>query len=96
MLYKSVFAEYIGTLLFLLVVLIGGKPILIAGGLLIVLLLIGSISGGHVNPAISTIMFVKGDLNLEKYILYVIAQILGGLTALSLFPMIKKNIPIKY
>lgn len=94
MLYKAVFAEYIGTLLFLLVVLIVGKPILIAGGLLIVLLLIGSISGGHLNPAISTIMFVKGDINLEKYILYVIAQILGGLTALSIFPMIKKKLSI--
>jgi len=44
----------------------------------------GSISGGHFNPAVSIMMFVKGNLPADMTILYIIAQITGGLGALVL------------
>ena len=43
----------------------------------------GKISGGNFNPAVSIMMFMKGDLKGEDLPGYIIAQILGGLAALS-------------
>lgn len=74
--------EFIGTFVFLSVILAVGQPIPIVVALLAAIYFGGSISGGHFNPAISTMMMVKGALSTEKYIGYVIAQILGGLVAL--------------
>ena len=39
---------------------------------------IGSISGCHVNPAVSLAMLVSGKMNWKDFIGYVIAQILGA------------------
>ena len=74
--------EFIGTFVFLAVILTVGQPIPIVIALLAAIYFGGSISGGHFNPAVSTMMMVKGSLSTEKYIGYVIAQILGGLVAL--------------
>lgn len=74
--------EFIGTFVFLAVILTVGQPIPIVVALLAAIYFGGSISGGHFNPAVSTMMMVKGSLSTEKYIGYVIAQILGGLVAL--------------
>lgn len=79
---SAVLSEFIGTFIFLLVILVVGQPIPIVIGLLAVIYAFGSISGGHMNPAVSTMMLVKGDIDVMTYILYVIAQILGGLCAL--------------
>jgi aquaporin Z len=43
----------------------------------------GSISGGHFNPGVSLMMFLKGDgkFMLHDLILYVIVQILAAVAA---------------
>ncbi len=40
---------------------------------------IGNISGCHINPAVSIAMLVSKKMSLKDFILYVIAQCLGGL-----------------
>ena len=47
--------------------------------------LISKISGSHVNPAISIMMYAKGEMDMYTLILYIIAQVLGGLFALYWF-----------
>ncbi len=37
------------------------------------------ISGGHLNPAVSLAMFLTGSITFNLFIIYVIAQILGGI-----------------
>ncbi|KAK3761208.1 hypothetical protein RRG08_022608 [Elysia crispata] len=44
----------------------------------------GSVSGGHINPAVSLAMVCLGRLPLKKFPFYALAQYLGGLVA-SLF-----------
>lgn len=78
----AVFGEFIGTFVFLLVILVVGQPIPIVIGLLAAILAFGNLSGGHMNPAVSTMMLAKGDIDVMTYIMYIIAQILGGLAAL--------------
>ena len=87
----AVFGEFIGTFVFLLVILVVGQPIPIVIGLLAAILAFGNISGGHMNPAVSTMMLAKGDINLMTYIMYVIAQILGGLAALLWWSLTNKK-----
>jgi len=74
-------AEFIGTFIFVAVILILKNPYLIALALLIVILLTSSISGGNINPAVSTAMYFNGTLTFVKYSGYVISQILGALAA---------------
>lgn len=87
----AVLGEFIGTFVFLLVILVVGQPIPIVVGLLAAILAFGSLSGGHFNPAVSTMMLAKGDINIMTYLLYIIAQVLGGLAALTWWTLTKKK-----
>ena len=86
---KALVAEFIGTLFFLSIILnvvndssIG--VIAIAVGLLAAIYMVGGVSGGHFNPAVSIMMIMKGNLPADMTILYIIAQIIGALSALLL------------
>lgn len=51
-----------------------------AGGTLgIMVNMFASISGSHFNPAVSFVMFLKGDIGAKDTIGYIIAQIIGGI-----------------
>lgn len=78
-------AEFVGALFFVGVILMtGGDPVQVGIGLAAALLLVGKVSGGHLNPAVSTAMLAKGKIGIAKYALYVVAQVLGALTAVGL------------
>lgn len=50
------------------------------GAMLVVLItILGPISGAHFNPAVSLVFSVKGDLARDEAMLYVAAQIAGGI-----------------
>jgi glycerol uptake facilitator-like aquaporin len=75
-------AEFLGTLLFILTIIAtGGSSIFTGLVLAIIIFLIGDVSGGHVNPAVSFAMFLSGSLPASTFIAYSVVQILGGLTA---------------
>ena len=78
-------AEFIGTLIFVSVILVTGNPWAIGAALALVILIISSISGGHLNPAVSIVMAFGGKLSMKDLLPYIIAQILGGLLALAIF-----------
>jgi len=67
----------------LAVILSTGEALPIAMALATVIYLGGATSGGHFNPAVSTMFFLKGDLDMMKLFGYVVAQVLGGVAALS-------------
>ena len=51
------------------------------GAILVVLITIfGPISGAHFNPAVSLIFALKRDLRPQEMGLYIVAQIIGGIT----------------
>ncbi len=90
---KKALAEFIGT--FILVFFGCGTAMLVgtsdvgylitalAFGLAIVVIAysVGNISGGHVNPAVSLAMLLRGDITLQEFIAYVIAQVCGAFVA---------------
>ena len=77
--------EFLGTFLFLSVIVATGQPIMIALALLLVILLGGSISGGHFNPAVSIMFWAKGGLRTMDLAGYIVAQTLGGLGAFAVY-----------
>lgn len=88
---QALLAEMLGTFLFFSVILAtssfdncasGMAPIAIAVGLLTAIYFGGKISGGHFNPAVSIMMFFKGNIPLITAVGYIISQIIGGLLAL--------------
>ena len=81
----NIVTEFIGTFIFLVVILTTGQAFPIGLALAVVIYFGGNISGGHFNPAVSTMMLVKGAIGIEKWIGYVIAQVLGGLLALMFY-----------
>lgn len=74
-------SEFAGTFLLLLSILATGNAFIIGATLAVVILLIGSTSGGHVNPAVSLAMYVKGALSFNELLTYIAAQALGGVSA---------------
>jgi aquaporin Z len=79
----ALFAEFLGTFLLVLAVFAsGGNAYVIGGTLAVIVLLIGKISGAHVNPAISAAMYVKGSLTSTELLTYVASQVAGGVASL--------------
>ncbi len=85
---NKLIVEFIGTFLFLSVILVSGQPLPVAITLAAVLYFGAKTSGGHFNPAVSTMFFAKGDINLNTLLGYVLVQVVAGITALHF----KKNI----
>lgn len=82
-------AEFVGTIFFVYVILATGNPLAIGAALALVTLLTSSISGGHINPAVTIVMASAGKLPSVDVIPYCLSQIFGGLVALELFKRYK-------
>ncbi|EMG27644.1 MIP channel s family protein [Listeria fleischmannii 1991] len=91
---RKAIAEFIGTFVLVLfgtgtAVLGGGiegigtPGIALAFGLSIVAMAysIGTISGCHINPAVSIAMFINKRLSVKELVIYIVAQILGAIVA---------------
>ena len=86
-------AEMIGTFVLSSVVLVTlipsapfpvPTPIGAAMTLALYVYLVGSISGCHINPAISFAMWITGHMKTPQFLGYVLAQVIGGLLAFAM------------
>ena len=81
-------AEFIGTLVFLTVILkSGGDKYVVVAGLLAAILLMGNISGGHFNPAVTVMELSRGQMDNREAMGYIGAQLVGALAAVRLASM---------
>jgi aquaporin Z len=89
---QALLAEMVGTFIFLSCVLCTTSnssessyflaPIVIMFGIVAGLYISSKISGGHLNPAISIMLYFKGGIPLMTTVGYIISQVIGGLLAL--------------
>ena len=77
----SLLVEFFGTFLLLISIFATGNAFIIGATLTLIILLTGGISGGHVNPAVSCTMWVKGAITTTEFLLYCVAQYSGGIAA---------------
>lgn len=85
----KLFAEFMGTIAFMLSILASGGNFLIIGATLgIIVFLLGGISGACVNPAVSAGLWYSGSLSTSMFIMYSIAEILGALAAVYAYNIV--------
>jgi aquaporin Z len=84
----KIVVEILGTFFFLSVILrtltdgsIGATGVAVA--LLGAIYFGASISGAHFNPAVSFSMFLKGKMEMNLLIAYILAQLIGGALAVK-------------
>jgi len=86
---NKLLAEFLGTMFFLYVILATGDAVAIGLALMIVIFLLGKVSGGNFNPAVSVMLAMAGKLSMKDLAPYIVAQVLGGLAALELYKRVK-------
>lgn len=81
-LWRALAAEFIGTFLLAAVVVAGqGQPIFVLFGLVGIVLLFGSVSGAHVNPAVTVGAWATRRIGWLRALAYVFVQFLGAAAA---------------
>jgi len=81
-LWRALAAELIGTFLLASVVIAGqGQPIFVLFGFAGVVLLVGALSGAHVNPAITIGAWVTRRIGWLRALGYILAQVAGATLA---------------
>jgi aquaporin Z len=73
--------EFFGTFLLLMSIFATGNAFIIGATLAVIVLLLGGISGAHVNPAVSIAMLVKGAMSGTEFVTFTIAQFAGAIAA---------------
>lgn len=81
--------EFIGTFIFLSVILSSGHAIPIGLILAGVIYWGGAVSGGNYNPAVSIMMYLHNKLTIDELIMYIVAQLLGAITAFYFYSYTK-------
>ena len=74
-------SEFFGTFVLLMSIFITGNAFVIGGTLALIVLLLGGISGAHVNPAVSVAMLLKGAISNMEFVTYAVAQCAGAAAA---------------
>jgi glycerol uptake facilitator-like aquaporin len=86
----AILVEFLGTFIFLSVIVATGNWLAIAATLAGLILLGGSISGGHFNPAVTVMMLYNRSIAMDTAAAYVVAQVVGGLLAATAYTQLKK------
>jgi aquaporin Z len=74
-------AEFLGTFLLVMAVLATSNALVIGGTLGLVVLLLGGVSGAHVNPAVSVAMLLKGSISTMEFVTFTVSQCAGAAAA---------------
>ena len=62
------------------------------GAILVVLILVfGPISGAHFNPAVTLAFFIRKEISAQEFGLFVIAQVVGGITGVLIAHLMFEN-----
>ena len=85
--YAKFIAEFIGTFIFLFVIIATGNAWLIGLTLALVIFVLGKFSGGNYNPAVTFMMVLGKKQPMSDLMPYVIAQLLGAVMALQVYKM---------
>lgn len=78
---NKIISELIGSFFFFSVILGTTEAIPIGITLIAVIYLIGPLSGGHVNPITSLLMYEKGNIDQITLFAYIMVQLIGSYLA---------------
>ena len=87
----AVLVEFLGTFIFLSVIVATGNPWAIGATLAILCLLGGAISGGHFNPAVTVMTLYNRGIAGDNAAAYIVAQVVAGLLAVTVYNKMKTH-----
>lgn len=82
--------EFLGSFVFLSVIVATGNPWVIGATLAVLIYLGVDVSGGHYNPAVTLMTLYNKDITLSTAAMYVIAQVAGGILAVITYNLLKR------
>lgn len=88
---RKMLAEFIGVMLFLTSIVYSQSAMVLSITLGLMALLLGGVSGGHFNPAVSLYFLARKQLGVVDFIGYVVAQLLGAVAGSSLAMFLKEQ-----
>ena len=78
----ALFGEFVGTFLLAAVVIATqGSSLAVFFGLVVIVLVVGHLSGAHVNPAITFGAWITRKVTTKRAVFYILAQFLGAMFA---------------
>lgn len=86
---SSYLVEFIGTFIFMYVIITTGSAIPIGVTLAAMIYFGGKISGGAFNPAVTLMLFLNKKINVASFIIYLVVQFLAGFLAYGAYLMLK-------
>ena len=89
--FLAVLVEFLGTFIFLSVIVATGNPWAIGATLAILCAVGGAISGGHYNPAVTVMSLYNRSIAGDNAAAYIVAQVIAGLLAVTVYNQLKKN-----
>ena len=89
--FLAVLVEFLGTFIFLSVIVATGNPWAIGATLAVLAFLGGAISGGHFNPAVTIMTLYNRGIASDNAVAYILAQIAAGILAVTVYNNLKKN-----
>lgn len=89
--FLAVLVEFLGTFIFLSVIVATGNPWAIGATLAVLAFLGGAISGGHFNPAVTIMTLYNRGIANESAVAYIVAQVAAGILAVTVYNQMKKR-----
>lgn len=89
--FLAVLVEFLGTFIFLSVIVATGNPWAIGATLAVLCFLGGAISGGHFNPAVTIMTLYNRGIANDNATAYIVAQVAAGILAVTVYNNLKKN-----
>jgi glycerol uptake facilitator-like aquaporin len=87
----AILVEFLGTFIFLSVIVATGNAWAIGATLAVLAFLAGSVSGGHFNPAVTIMTLYNRGMAADNATAYIVAQIAGGIGAVTVYNQLKKR-----
>ena len=87
--YLAIVVEFLGTFIFLSVIVAFGNPWITGGTLAALIFLSQEISGGHFNPVVTLVTLYNRGIGTDNASAYIVAQATGGLLAATVYTVLK-------
>jgi aquaporin Z len=87
----AVAIEFLGTFIFLSVIVATGNAWAIGATLALLILLGGAISGGHFNPAVTVMTLYNRGIATPTAVAYIAAQVVAGILAVMTYNTLRKR-----
>jgi len=87
----AILVEFLGTFLFMSVILATGNPLAIGAALAVLIGLGGAVSGGHFNPAVTLMTLYNRGMPSDNAGAYVVVQVMAALLAVSVYNRLRKG-----